>query len=121
MLFIATTATQLAKLKAEAKALSKSNGKKLTEAQEEVAIKHGYHHWKHVTVCAAKTVAKPPTKFELYGHLLNAEERILYAKASEIERDFMLHLAYKQTPEGQARFQTLSVSVTSSWKNTRRV
>lgn len=55
MQFISTTATAVENLKREAKALSKTPGVTLTSAREVVAKKHGYLHWKHVTVCHTQT------------------------------------------------------------------
>jgi hypothetical protein len=59
MQFISTTATAVENLKREAKALSKTPGVTLTAAREVVAKKHGYLHWKHVTVCHTQTGTRP--------------------------------------------------------------
>lgn len=59
MKILSTTATAVENLKREAKALSKTPGVTLTAAREVVAKKHGYLHWKHVTVCHAQTGARP--------------------------------------------------------------
>jgi hypothetical protein len=55
------------------------------------------------------------TRFEKFGHLLNAKERALFDKMTEQERDFWLHQLAKRTPIGQARYKPAHVSVTSSW------
>ena len=58
MRHIRTTATAVEKLKLEAKQLSKKTGTPLTTARELLAKKAGYDNWKHITVCAASTVAE---------------------------------------------------------------
>jgi hypothetical protein len=49
------------------------------------------------------------TRFEKFGHLLNAAERALFDKMTAPEQDFLLE---KQTPVGQARYQPVHSSVT---------
>jgi len=55
MEMIKTTRTLVEKLAAEAKALSKSSQRKLMACQDEVAAKHGYHHWHHVQLSLKAT------------------------------------------------------------------
>lgn len=59
MQFISTTVTAVENLKRAAKALRKTSGVTFAAALEVVAKKHGYLHWKHVTVCHAQTGIRP--------------------------------------------------------------
>lgn len=55
MKFTPTTATLVEKLKREAKTLAKTPGTTLTSAQDTVAKRNGYEHWKHLTACREKS------------------------------------------------------------------
>lgn len=57
MKFIFTTATAVEKLRRLAKTLRKTTGTSLAIALDAIAKKHGYEHWKHVTVCLEQTIA----------------------------------------------------------------
>jgi hypothetical protein len=59
MKYIPTTATAAEKLKRRAKKLRKETGTSLARAQDAVARQDGYLSWKHVTVCADRTVSAP--------------------------------------------------------------
>lgn len=48
MELIKTTRTQVEKMAAEAKSLRTQTQRRLTACQDEVARRHGYHHWQHV-------------------------------------------------------------------------
>lgn len=51
---IRTTATQVEKMRAEAKSQARATGAKLGACLEQVAKAHGYEHWKHVTTSLAR-------------------------------------------------------------------
>lgn len=130
MAFIHTTATAVEKLNRRAKQLRKASGAAIPLAafQDEVAKQAGYHHWKHLTVCLAKSakVAKaipavPPSRFERVGHLMTNEERVLYDRMPPVEQEFMLFQLEKSTPEGKARYQPLDVSTTIVWRGAKRL
>ncbi len=55
MELIKTTRTYVEKMAAEAKALRQSEGLRLMQCQDLVAVKHGYHHWNHVQICLKAT------------------------------------------------------------------
>ncbi|WP_145987502.1 hypothetical protein [Cupriavidus neocaledonicus] len=63
MELIPTTATAAEKLKRLAKTLRKTTGTSLAVALDAVAKRHGYEHWKHVTLCleqaASLSLSKP--------------------------------------------------------------
>lgn len=62
------------------------------------------------------------SRFEKFGHLLNAAERALFDRMTAQEQDSLLFQLEKQAPVGQARYQPMHNSVTSNWrdaKNTR--
>lgn len=61
------------------------------------------------------------TRFEKFGHLLNAEERALFDKMTAQEQDFWLFQLAKQTPLGQARYKPVHSSVTSSWRDAKKI
>lgn len=61
------------------------------------------------------------TRFEKFGHLLNAEERALFDKMTVKEQDSLLFQLEKQTPAGQARYQPLHSSVTSNWRDSKKI
>lgn len=62
MEFISTTATAAEKLKRLAKTLRKSTGTSLAVALDAIAKKHGYQHWKHVSVCLEQTASVSRSK-----------------------------------------------------------
>ncbi|SEM04671.1 hypothetical protein SAMN05518845_11581 [Variovorax sp. YR750] len=131
MAFIHTTATAVEKLKQRAKQLRKASGTTIPLAsfQDEVAKQAGYHHWKHVTVCLAKSTeigklapsAPPPSCFEQFGHLMSDEERALYDRMLPAEQEFLLFQLEKSTPEGKARYQALDVSTTVVSRDAKRL
>jgi hypothetical protein len=57
------------------------------------------------------------TRFEEFGHLLNAEERALFEKMTEQEQDFWLLQLAKKTPLGQSRYKPVESSSRVSWGN----
>jgi len=61
------------------------------------------------------------THFEKFGHLLNAEERALFGKMTAQEQDSLLFQLEKQTLVGQARYQPVHSSVTSTWRDTKKI
>ena len=61
------------------------------------------------------------TRFEKFGHLLNAAERTLFDKMTAQEQEFFLFQLEKQTPIGQARYKPVHSSVTSSWQDAKRI
>ena len=61
------------------------------------------------------------TRFEKFGHLLNAEERALFDRMTAQDQDSLLFQLEKQTPIGQARYKPLQSSVTSSWQDAKRI
>jgi hypothetical protein len=60
------------------------------------------------------------TRFEKFGHLLNAEERALFDRMTAQEQDSLLLQLEKQTPVGQARYQPVQSSVTSNWRDGKK-
>ena len=61
------------------------------------------------------------TRFEKFGHLLNAEERTLFDKMTTQEKDSWLFQREKQTPTGQILYKPVHSSVTSSWRDTQKI
>ena len=61
------------------------------------------------------------TRFEKFGHLLNAEERALFDKMTVKEQDSLLFQLEKQTSVGQARYQPVQSSVTSNWRDAKKI
>lgn len=61
------------------------------------------------------------TRFEKFGHLLNAAERALFDRMTAQEQDFLLFQLEKQTPIGQARYQPVHSSVSSSWQDAKKI
>lgn len=61
------------------------------------------------------------TRFERFGHLLNAEERALFDRMTAQEQDSLLFQLEKQTPIGQARYKPVQSSVTSSWQDAKKI
>lgn len=61
------------------------------------------------------------TRLEKFGHLLNAEERALFDRMTAQEQDSLLLQLEKQTPVGQARYQPLQSSVTSNWRDAKKI
>lgn len=61
------------------------------------------------------------TRFEKFGHLLNAEERAQFGKMTEPEQDSLLFQLEKQTPVGLARYQPVHSSVTSTWRDAKKI
>ena len=55
-----------------------------------------------------------------FGHRLDAAERELFDKMTKQEQDFWLLQLEKQTPTGQARYQPVLATVTSSWRDARK-
>ena len=60
------------------------------------------------------------TRFEKFGHLLNAEERALFDRMTTQEQDSLLFQLEKQTPVGQSRYQSVQSSVTSNWWDAKK-
>lgn len=61
------------------------------------------------------------TRFEKFGHLLNAEERTLFDKMTAQEQDSLLFQLEKRTPVGEARYKPLQSSVASSWRDAKKI
>nr|WP_315428398.1 hypothetical protein [uncultured Albidiferax sp.] len=61
------------------------------------------------------------TRFEKFGHLLNAEERALFDRMPAQEQDSLLLQLEKQTPVGQTRYQPVHSSVTSNWRDAKKI
>lgn len=61
------------------------------------------------------------SRVERFGHLLNDEERSLFGKMPEHEKDFWLFQLEKQTPIGKARYQPVHAAVTSSWRDAKKI
>lgn len=57
MKFIRTTATMVEKMRAEAKGLARESGHPLHECQAQVAKRHGFVHWEHVTSSLKNSLA----------------------------------------------------------------
>jgi hypothetical protein len=126
--FVPTTATAVEKLNLLAKKRRKASGMPLATALDTVAKEHGYDHWKHVTVCLQKTQstgasAEPVvlTRFERVGHLMTDVERDLYPKMLPAEQEFLLFQIEKATPEGKARYQEVSTSITISSRDAKKM
>lgn len=124
---IPTTATRVEKFKKQAKGRAKASGLPLREVLDLVAVEAGYVHWKHVTLCATTTTripnpAAPPQALSLmeeFGHLLSAEDRAELDAVPDGDREFWLRQIIMRYPEGAARFESLSVSVSMPWGNAR--
>lgn len=76
----------------------------------------------HVVLSSSPGGTRPsPTnsrdRFEKFGHRLDAAERELFDKMTKQEQDFWLLQLEKQTPMGQARYQPVHSTVTSSWRS----
>ena len=61
------------------------------------------------------------TRFEKFGHLLNAAERALFDKMTAQEQDSLLFQLEKQTPVGQARYKPVQNTVASSWRDAKKI
>lgn len=61
------------------------------------------------------------TRYEKFGHLLNAAERSLFDRMTALEQDSLLFQLEKQTPIGQARYQPVQNSVASSWRDAKKI
>ena len=61
------------------------------------------------------------TRYEKFGHLLNAAERALFDRMTAQEQDSLLFQLEKQTPIGQARYKPGQSSVTSSWQDAKKI
>ena len=61
------------------------------------------------------------TRFQKFGHLLNAEERTLFDKMTAQEQDFLLFQLEKRTPVGEARYKSVQSSVASSWRDAKKI
>lgn len=61
------------------------------------------------------------TRFEKFGHLLNAEERALFDRMTAQEQDSLLFQMEKQSPVGQARYKPVQSSVASSWRDAKKI
>lgn len=61
------------------------------------------------------------TRYEKFGHLLNAEERTLFDKMTAQEQDSLLFQLEKRTPVGEARYKPLQSSVASSWRDAKKI
>lgn len=61
------------------------------------------------------------TRYEKFGHLLNAAERALFDRMTAQEQDSLLFQLEKQTPIGQARYKPVQRSVTSSWQDAKKI
>ena len=61
------------------------------------------------------------TRFEKFGHLLNAEERALFDRMTAQEQDSLLFQLEKQTPVGQARYKPVQSTVASSWRDAKKI
>ena len=61
------------------------------------------------------------TRYEKFGHLMNAAERALFDRMTAQDQDSLLFQLEKQTPIGQARYKPVQVSVTSSWRDAKKI
>lgn len=61
------------------------------------------------------------TRFEKFGHLLNAAERTLFDKMTAQQQEFFLFQLEKKTSIGLARYKPVHSSVTSSWQEAKRI
>lgn len=61
------------------------------------------------------------TRYEKFGHLLNAEERALFDRMTTQEQDSLLFQLEKQTPAGQARYKPVQSAVASSWRDAKNI
>ncbi len=60
------------------------------------------------------------TRFERFGHLLNAEERALFDRMTAQEQDSLLFQLEKRTPVGEARYKPVQSSVASAWRDANK-
>lgn len=60
------------------------------------------------------------TRYEKFGHLLNAEERALFDRMTAQEQDSLLFQLEKQTPDGQVRYKSVQSTVGSSWRDAKK-
>ena len=61
------------------------------------------------------------TRLEKFSHLLNAAERALFYRLTAQEQESLLLQLEKQTPVGQARYQPVQSSLTSNWRDTKKI
>ncbi len=61
------------------------------------------------------------SRYEKFGHLLNAAERALFDRMTVQEQDSLLFQLGQQTPVGQARYQPVHSSVTSTWRDAKKI
>lgn len=61
------------------------------------------------------------TRYEKFGHLLNAAERSLFDRMTTQEQDSLLFQLEKQTPIGKARYQPVQSSLTSNWRDAKKI
>lgn len=66
------TKTKVEKMKREAKAMRKDQGKPLHQALDLVAQRAGFHHWKHVTE-AAKNMPVPVPPNGTWSHSISGD------------------------------------------------
>jgi hypothetical protein len=60
------------------------------------------------------------TRYEKFGHLLNADERALFDRMTAQEQDSLLFQVEKQTPDGQVRYKSVQSTVGSSWRDAKK-
>jgi hypothetical protein len=60
------------------------------------------------------------TRYEKFGHLLNAEERALFDRMTAQEQDSLLFQLEKQMPNGQVRYKSVQSTVGSSWLDAKK-
>jgi hypothetical protein len=60
------------------------------------------------------------TRYEKFGHLLNAEERALFDRMTAQEQDSLLFQLEKQMPNGQVRYKSVQSTVGSSWRDAKK-
>ncbi len=60
------------------------------------------------------------TRYEKFGHLLNAEERALFDRMTAQEQDSLLFQLEKQSPDGQVRYKSVQSRVGSSWRDAKK-
>ena len=61
------------------------------------------------------------SRYEKFGHLLNAAERALFDRMTVQEQDSLLFQLEKQTPVGLARYQPVHSSMASNWRDAKKI
>lgn len=61
------------------------------------------------------------SRYEKFGHLLNAAERSLFDRMTAQEQDSLLFQLEKQTLIGQVRYQPVHSSLASNWRDAKKI